>query len=88
MKLGRDRLFVELRKVGWLVKRKPSEWPKTTHFDPNLPVFKNLMKGCLVTGPNQVWAADITYIRTRDAFMYLGLITDIWSRKNRWLPSG
>jgi putative transposase len=81
VKLGRDRLFLELRKVGWLVERKRSEWPKTTHFDPNLPVFKNLMKGFLATGPDQAWAADITYIRTREAFMYLGLITDIWSRK-------
>jgi putative transposase len=81
VKLGRDRLFVELGKVGWLVARKPSEWPKTTQVDPNLPVFKNLIKRCPATGPNQVWVADITYIRTREAFMYLGLITDRWSRK-------
>jgi transposase InsO family protein len=81
VKLGRDRLFVELGKVGWLVARKPSEWPKTTHFDPNLPVFKNLIRRRLSTGPNQVWVADITYIRTREAFLYLGLITDRWSRK-------
>ena len=32
-------------------------------------------------GPNQVWVADITYIRTQEAFLYLGLITDQWSRK-------
>jgi transposase InsO family protein len=81
VKLGRDRLFVELGKVGWLVERKPSEWPKTTQVDPNLPRFKNLIKRCPATGPNQVWVADITYIRTREAFMYLGLITDRWSRK-------
>ena len=81
VKLGRDRLFRELGKVGWLVARKPSEWPKTTQVDPNLPVFKNLIKQLAATGPNQVWVADITYIRTREAFMYLGLITDRWSRK-------
>jgi putative transposase len=81
VKLGRDRLFVELGKAGWLVERKPSEWPKTTHVDPNLPVFKNLMKRFSTTGPNQVWVADITYIRTQEAFMYLALITDRWSRK-------
>src|ERR1700693_4934515 len=55
VKLGRDRLFVELGKAGWLVERKPSEWPKTTRVDPNLPVFKNLIKRCPATGPNQVW---------------------------------
>jgi putative transposase len=81
VKMGRDRLFAELGKVGLLVERKPSEWPKTTHFDPNLPVFKNLIKNRKVTGRNQVWVADITYIRTQEAFMYLGLITDKWSRK-------
>src|SRR5690349_21708150 len=81
VKLGRDRLFMELGKVGLLVERKPSEWPKTTHFDPNLPVFKNLIKRRKATGPNQVWVADITYIRTEEAFMYLALVTDRWSRK-------
>jgi transposase InsO family protein len=81
VKLGRDRLFRELGKVGWLVARKPSEWPKTTQVDPNLPVFRNLIKRLAATGPNQVWVADITYIRTQEAFLYLGLITDRWSRK-------
>jgi transposase InsO family protein len=81
VKLGRDRLFKELGKAGWLVARKPSEWPKTTQVDPNLPVFKNLVKRLVATGPNQVWVADITYIRTQEAFLYLGLITDRWSRK-------
>jgi putative transposase len=81
VKLGRDRLFAELGKAGWLVERKPSLWPKTTQIDPNLPVFKNLIKRRPATGPNQVWVADITYIRTRQAFLYLGLITDRWSRK-------
>jgi putative transposase len=81
VKMGRDRLFEELRKAGLLVERKPSPWPKTTHFNPALPVFKNLIKGCVVNRRNQVWVADITYIRTQEAFMYLGLITDKWSRK-------
>jgi putative transposase len=81
VKMGRDRLFAELAKVGLLVERKPSEWPRTTHFDANLPVFKNLIRRCKVRGPNQVWVADITYIRTQQGFLYLALITDKWSRK-------
>jgi len=81
VKLGRDRLFKELGQVGLLVARKPSEWPKTTQVDPNLPVFKNLIKRLAATGPNQVWVADITYIRTQEGFLYLCLITDRWSRK-------
>ena len=81
VKLGRDRLFAELGKAGLLVERKPSEWPRTTHFNANLPVFKNLIRGCKLRGPNQVWVSDITYIRTRQRFLYLALITDKWSRK-------
>jgi putative transposase len=81
VKLGRDRLFEELKKAGMLVERKASEWPKTTSFNPNLPVFKNLIKRFKASGRNQVWVADITYIRTQQGFMYLGLITDRWSRK-------
>jgi transposase InsO family protein len=81
VKLGRDRLFEELGKADLLVPRKPSPWPKTTQQDPNLPVFRNLIQGRKVSGPNQVWVADITYIRTRQGFLYLGLITDLWSRK-------
>jgi len=81
VKLGRDRLFKELGKVGWLVAPKPSEWPKTTQVDPNLPVFRNLIKRLAATGPNQVWVADITYLRTQEGFLYLCLITDRWSRK-------
>jgi putative transposase len=81
VKMGRDRLFAELGKAGLLVERKASEWPRTTHFNANLAVFKNLIRRCKLTGPNQVWVADITYIRTREGFQYLALITDKWSRK-------
>ena len=81
VKMGRDRMFAELRKVGLLVAKKPAEWPRTTSFNVNLPVFKNLIRRCRLTGRNQVWVADITYLRTREGFLYLALITDKWSRK-------
>lgn len=81
VKMGRDRLFAELGKAGLLVERKPSQWPKTTQFDANLPVFKNRIGRRKLTAPNQVWVADITYLRTRQKFLYLALVTDKWSRK-------
>jgi transposase InsO family protein len=81
VKLGRDGFFAVLSLAGLLVPRKPSPWPKTTDFDPRLPAFRNLIRKRRLTGPNQVWAADITYIRTQEAFLYLALITDHWSRK-------
>jgi hypothetical protein len=42
-------------------------------------VFHNPVKD--TDGPNRAWAADITYIRTDEWFLYLSLITDMWSRK-------
>jgi transposase InsO family protein len=44
-------------------------------------VFHNLVAGLELTGPNQAWAADITYIRTDEGFLYVSLITDMRSRK-------
>jgi transposase InsO family protein len=44
-------------------------------------VFRNLVAGLELTGPDQAWAAGITYIRTDEGFLYLSLITDMWSRK-------
>jgi len=43
--------------------------------------YSNIIKDRKVNGPNQVWAADITYIRTVKGFCYLALITDMYSRK-------
>ena len=80
IKLGRDRFFAILREKGLLVPPLPKS-PGTTRFVPSLPVFHNLVAGLELTGPNQAWAADITYIRTDEGFLYLSLITDMWSRK-------
>jgi transposase InsO family protein len=44
-------------------------------------VFHNLVAGLEMTKANQAWAAVITYIRTDEGFLYLSLITDMWSRK-------
>jgi transposase InsO family protein len=80
IKLGRDRFFDILREKGLLVSPLPKS-PGTTRFEPSLPVFRNLVSGLELSGPNQAWAADITYIRTAEGFLYLSLITDMWSRK-------
>ena len=78
--IGRDRFFETLRNQGLLLEPLPKA-PRTTNSRHSLPVFSNLVKDLDVTGPNQVWVSDITYIRTREAFMYLSLITDMHSRK-------
>ncbi len=55
--------------------------PRTTDSDHNLPVYLNLTKDLVVTGINQYWAADITYIRLVQEFVYLAVIIDVFSRK-------
>jgi putative transposase len=60
------------------IKRK---WTKTTDSNHGLPIYRNLVKDRSVTGINQVWLADITYIRIRHGFVYLAAILDASSRK-------
>jgi transposase InsO family protein len=55
--------------------------PRTTDSEHNLPVYPNLTKDKEITGINQYWAADITYIRLRQEFIYLAVVIDVYSRK-------
>jgi transposase InsO family protein len=80
VKLGRDRFFDVLRENSLLLEKLPSFAPKTTNSRHCLPVFHNLVKDMVLTGRNQAWASDITYIRTDEDFIYLALISDMWSR--------
>jgi putative transposase len=60
------------------IKRK---WLRTTDSNHGLPVYRNLVKDVQINGINQVWLADITYIRIRNSFVYLAAILDAFSRK-------
>ncbi len=78
--IGRDLFFEVLRTNNLLLGPLPRS-PRTTNSRHSLPVFRNIIKGREITGPNQVWVSDITYIRTIEGFLYLSLITDKYSRK-------
>jgi transposase InsO family protein len=81
VKLGRDRFFEVLRDRDLLVKPLPAAYVRTTSSSHYLPVFRNRIKDLEVTGPNQVWVGDLTYIRTKEGFLYLALLMDKSSRK-------
>jgi transposase InsO family protein len=81
VKLGRDRLFEVLRVKGLLLAPQPAEYPCTTDSYHYLPVFKNQVKGRVLTKPNEVWVSDLTFLRTEEGFLYLALVTDKYSRK-------
>src|SRR5438067_11403136 len=53
---------------------------RTTDSRHEFPRYPNLVEGLEVTYPDQVWVADITYIRLRKEFIYLSVIMDVFTR--------
>jgi len=93
---GYRRVTAELRREGWPVNHKrvarimrqeslqcqiKRRWVRTTQSDHGLPVYPNLIRDRIIGRLNQVWVADITYIRILLGFIYLAVILDLYSRK-------
>lgn len=93
---GYRRITAELQQQGWRVNRKrvlrlmrednllclrKRRWVRTTNSQHGLPVYANLAGGMEVKRANQLWVADITYIRLRSEFVYLAVVLDVWSRR-------
>lgn len=92
IKCGRDRLFGLLRRAGLLVSPLSARRPRTTDSSRWLRQCPDLRSDLLnephPSIPEQLWVADITYVRlapssaaTISPFCYLSLITDAYSRK-------
>lgn len=77
--IGRDKFFDILRPAELLVKRK-RKYVRTTDSYHRFHKYKNKLKEKLLTGPNQAYVSDITYLRTKEGFLYLFLQTDAYSR--------
>jgi putative transposase len=93
---GYRRVTAELRRRGMPVNHKrvarmmrednllavqPRAFVVTTDSDHGLEVYLNLARRMELTGVDQLWVADITYIRLRSEFVYLAVILDGYSRK-------
>jgi transposase InsO family protein len=78
--VGRDRLFAILNANKMLIKPKRS-YHITTNSHHRFRKHKNLIEDQLITRPEQVWVADITYVGHRKNPMYLSLVTDAYSKK-------
>ena len=70
-----------MRKDNLLCLRKKKHWIATTDSRHGLRVYPNLASSMTVTDINQLWVADITYIRLRYDFVFLAAILDVFSRK-------
>jgi putative transposase len=93
---GYRRISAELRRRGMVVNHKrvarimrednwlgvqPRQFVVTTKSDHKLEVYLNLARRLKLTGIDQLWVADITYIRLKTEFVYLAVILDGFSRK-------
>lgn len=76
--MGRDRFFRLLGRHGLLIQTKRKA-TRTTF--PGGVRSENLLTSAEITGPNQAVVVDITFIATKYGYLYLALVTDLYSRK-------
>ena len=72
---------LRLMRESDLLCRVKRRWINTTDSNHGFPRYPNLVKDVVVSRLNQVWLADITYIRIRTGFVYLSAILDAFSRR-------
>jgi putative transposase len=94
---GHRRIGALLRRAGWCVNhkrvlrlmrednllclRRRSFVPPTTDARHGWRIYPNLAWRLQPSAPNQLWVADITYVRLDEAFAYLAVVLDAWSRR-------
>jgi putative transposase len=93
---GRRRITQELRRRGWTVNWKrvyrlmrednllcvrKRKFVVTTDSNHGQKVYPNLAREMVLTGVDQLWRADITYIRLREEFVFLAVVLDAYSRR-------
>jgi len=75
------RVLRLMREDNLLCLRARPFVPRTTDSRHGFAVVPNLTRGLVPTGLDQIWVADITYIRLGEAFVYLAVVLDAFSRK-------
>ena len=95
---GYRRLTAMMRRLGWPMNSKrvrrwmdelgihgapPTRKRRTTNSNHAFPRYPNLVQDLEITRPDQVWVADITYIRLRREFVYLAVLMDVFTRSIR-----
>jgi putative transposase len=78
--INRKRVVRIMREEGLQVRPR-RRFVRTTVSDHDQPIFANLAKDMMPSGPDQLWVADITYIQILSGFVYLAVILDAWSRR-------
>ena len=93
---GYRRVTHELRRRGLVIDHKRvarvmrehaltphrvRAWLATTNSDHKQPIYPNLRSSITPEGPDELWVADLTYIRLTTGFVFLAVVLDAWSRR-------
>jgi putative transposase len=79
--VGRKRVIRLMRAEG-LHARRRRRFRRTTQSGHDQPIAPNhLARGFRVQRPNQVWAADLTYLETAEGWLYLAVVLDLYARR-------
>ncbi|HKV23638.1 MAG TPA: IS3 family transposase [Candidatus Acidoferrum sp.] len=76
-----DKRVVRIMRKDNLLALQPKRFKVTTDSNHKFEVYLNLAARMKLTGINQLWVADITYVRLKTQFVYLAVILDAFSRK-------
>jgi len=79
--VNHKRLVRMMREDNLLCLRKAAFRPATTDSDHRWRVWPNLARHMTPMAPNRLWVADITYVHLAEAFVYLAVVLDAFSRK-------
>ena len=76
-----ENTVAKLMKSSGIKARMPRRFVRTTDSDHRLPVAPNVLdRDFEPSGPNASWCADITYVPTREGWLYLAVVEDLFSR--------
>ncbi|CAM4378904.1 MAG: IS3 family transposase ISAzvi9 [Legionellaceae bacterium] len=79
-KCSHTRVARRMKEMG-LVAVAKKKFKVTTDSEHNLPIYKNILScDFSTTGMNQKWACDITYVHTKEGWLYLAVVIDLYSR--------
>ncbi|NJM96053.1 MAG: IS3 family transposase [Phormidesmis sp. RL_2_1] len=80
--VNHKRISRLMRELGLLAKKRVRR-KRTTNSVHGYKRYPNLVKQLVVVRPEQVWVADITYIRLKEEFVYLAVLMDVFTRSIR-----
>jgi putative transposase len=92
---GYRRVTAQLQRAGWFVNKKrvqrlmreldlqataPKRRVRTTNSTHDFPRYPNLVQDMVAERPEQIWVADLSYVRLHQEFVYLAIVMDVFTR--------